>query len=197
MILKHLYGKSRIIILFSIELTLVILFVQAQLLAGNQTKLVWTAPGDSFYKGKATLYDIRYSSRSVASDTIKWWKRASKVLDIPIPSYPGHRDSCLIPDLSLEKPYYFALKTSDEVFNWSEISNITNIPIIACADINWDGSITILDVIIMIRHIYKDEPFPTPYANGDVDNSGKLDILDAVYLLNYLYKSGPPPYCRN
>ena len=59
-------------------------------------------------------------------------------------------------------------------------------------DANADGSINILDIVYLIRYLYKGGPAPDPYA-GDVDSNGAINLLDITYLINYLYRDGPPP----
>jgi len=65
-----------------------------------------------------------------------------------------------------------------------------------------DGNplITILDVVYIINHKYKDGPDPLPYAlcSADADGNCLVSILDVVYIINYKYKNGPHPItCGN
>ncbi len=86
--------------------------------------LIWTAPGDNGNTGTAYCYDIRYSTLELGTvpDSI-WWADADTVSGEPTPSPAGSKDSCMVTDLSLDTTYYFAMKTADEVFNWSGLSN--------------------------------------------------------------------------
>ncbi|MEW5924283.1 MAG: FG-GAP-like repeat-containing protein [Candidatus Zixiibacteriota bacterium] len=59
-------------------------------------------------------------------------------------------------------------------------------------DANADGAINILDIVFLIKYLYKGGPAPDPYA-GDVDSNGAINLLDITYLINYLYRGGPPP----
>jgi len=90
----------------------------------NSVTLIWTAPGDDGTMGRADLYDIRFHTAAVESDTTVWWDTAYTVANAPDPSSAGERDSCIVMGLTTGKTYYFAVKTADEVPNWSGISNI-------------------------------------------------------------------------
>jgi len=90
----------------------------------NSVTLIWTAPGDDGTMGRADLYDIRFHTAAVESDTTAWWDTAYTVANAPDPSSAGERDSCIVMGLTTGKTYYFAVKTADEVPNWSGISNI-------------------------------------------------------------------------
>jgi len=181
--------------LSSFGLILIALFGQALLQAGNDIRLYWTAPGDDYNWGKAAHYEIRYSSIPIGKDTTGWWNLATHLEDAPPPSPAGYSDFCLVRNLSIEKQYFFAIKTADEAFNWSEISNIAEVPVLSCIDMNHDSSIDILDAVYMLNYLYKDGPPIPPDVKSDIDGSGSLDIMDAIYLIDYKYKNGPLPYC--
>src|SRR5882762_4518641 len=55
--------------------------------------LFWTAPGDNGFVGRATVYTMRYSPKSVGPDTLAWWNAATPVTGLPAPSKPGAADS--------------------------------------------------------------------------------------------------------
>ncbi len=83
--------------------------------------LSWTAPGDDSSTGQASIYDIRYSL-SVITDAN--WAGATKVTGIPAPKPAGSAESFVVTGLTPNTAYYFALKTGDEVPNWSVLSNV-------------------------------------------------------------------------
>ncbi|UCC40191.1 MAG: fibronectin type III domain-containing protein [Candidatus Aminicenantes bacterium] len=99
----------------------------ADLAARNPTAtsidLTWTAPGDDGMQGTASEYDIRYSS-SVTIDTEDKWEAATQCIGEPSPSSAGSPEIFTVTGLSPGTTYYFALKTADEVSNWSGLSNI-------------------------------------------------------------------------
>jgi hypothetical protein len=86
--------------------------------------LTWTAPGDDGDQGRASLYDIRYSAMPDTSSD--WWESSLRVADPPIPKFPGFPETTVVGDLTPETAYYFALKTADDVPNWSNLSNVAS-----------------------------------------------------------------------
>jgi hypothetical protein len=183
------------IFLTSFFLFLNIMFGPCPLRAGNNVRLTWTAPGDDANRGRATRYDLRYSAIPIGTDTANWWNFALSVDQIPLPSWAGRIDSCVIYDLPIDRFHYFAVKTADDVFNWSKISNIGKRSPVLCIDINDDGSVNILDAIYLLDMMYKDGPELPPGVSGDINRSGTIDILDAVFILRFCYEDGPAPDC--
>jgi len=84
--------------------------------------VAWTAPGDDGMMGQASEYDLRWSG---SADSLANHWASCNVIPTGAPSPSGDRDSVVV-TLQLEsgKPYYFAIKTADEVPNWSGISNV-------------------------------------------------------------------------
>ena len=92
--------------------------------------LDWTAPDDAV-AGRATEYDIRYSTAPITNDT---WDSATSVSDlllsvydssvdgIPAPRIAGAEESLDIGGLTPAIPYWFAVKSSDAVPNWSAMA---------------------------------------------------------------------------
>lgn len=99
----------------------------ADLTASNPTTstidLDWTAPGDDDSTGIATSYDIRYSTSTINDGN---WSSATQVSGEPTPSAAGSSESMTVSGLLANTPYFFAIKTSDEVPNTSGISNIAS-----------------------------------------------------------------------
>ena len=87
----------------------------------NSIKLTWTAPGDDNNTGIATAYDIRYLEG--ASVTESNWNFGVRCTGKPSPGPAGSAEIYIVTGLSPGTTYYFALKTVDEVPNWSPISN--------------------------------------------------------------------------
>ena len=84
--------------------------------------LTWTAPGDDGNLGNATEYDVRYSTVGVI-DTEEEFDAATRVEGEPTPAVAGSSESFVLTRLVPNTSYWFALKTADEVPNWSQLSN--------------------------------------------------------------------------
>ena len=88
--------------------------------ASTQTSLIltWTAPGDNGMMGRATEYDIRYSTSSGAE-----WDTMTQVSGEPRPKEAGQSEGFDVSGLTPGTTYYFQMKTRDEG-NWSGVSNM-------------------------------------------------------------------------
>jgi alpha-tubulin suppressor-like RCC1 family protein len=89
----------------------------------SSVTLTWTTPGDDGNTGTATTYDIRYSTSLITEAN---WVSATQCVGEPTPKIAGSNEIFTVTDLSPITTYYFALKTADEVPNWSELSNTVN-----------------------------------------------------------------------
>jgi chitodextrinase len=83
--------------------------------------LSWTTPGDDSLTGLAAQFDLRYSTSPI---TVVNFASATRWLGTPTPAAPGTRQSVTVTGLSANTTYYFAIKTADEVPNWSGVSNV-------------------------------------------------------------------------
>lgn len=110
------------------------------LASSNSVTLTWTAPGDNNDVGLADQYDIRYSTAPITAEN---FALATAVPNPPQPSIAGSAETFEVTGLNPDTLYYFALKTADEVPNWSSISNLASkrtaavdacIPSWSCAD---------------------------------------------------------------
>lgn len=90
----------------------------------SSVDLSWTAPGDDGSTGTAASYDVRYSTSEITSEN---WSSATQATEEPTPSVAGTVESMTISGLSAETTYHFALKTSDEVPNESNLSNVPSL----------------------------------------------------------------------
>lgn len=89
----------------------------------NSINLTWTSPGDDANTGKAWQYDVRYSTSTITETN---WGTATKVLGLPAPRLPNTMESFTVSGLNPFTTYYFAMKTADEVPNWSTLSNVAS-----------------------------------------------------------------------
>ena len=90
----------------------------------NSIDLNWTATGDDGDTGTISSYDIRYSTATITEST---WSSSTQISGEPSPSVAGSSESMTISGLNPDTLYYFAVKSSDEVPNISDISNVTSL----------------------------------------------------------------------
>ena len=108
-----------------VERLLLALLLAPALARADSVSLTWTAPGDDGTVGTASSYEIRFSTNPVAArDTASWWTSATPVGTLPAPHRAGTRESFVLAGLAPSTTYYFGLRTSDEVPNVSDYSNI-------------------------------------------------------------------------
>jgi hypothetical protein len=82
--------------------------------------------------------------------------------------------------------------------NWQIEGDIGSFEIAADAergDANYDGKLSVSDIVYLISYLFKGGPAPFVLNSGDFNCDGKVTVTDVIYLLNYLFKSGPPSPC--
>lgn len=107
----------------AIAVGLAALVTDASSASWNETTLSWTATGDDSLTGTATTYDIRFAIFPITAAN---FATATRWLGPPvkIPSPPGTLETVTITGLTPSTTYWFAVKTADEVPNWSGLSNV-------------------------------------------------------------------------
>ena len=93
----------------------------AAAMSSSSIQLSWTASGDDGNSGTASLYDIRYSTQSILTDTD--FNNANQVTGVSAPKQTGQSESKLVDGLNPSTTYFFAIKVRDEEDNWSALSN--------------------------------------------------------------------------
>lgn len=89
----------------------------------SSVDLSWTAPGDDGNTGIATTYDVRYSTATIIDSN---WALATQASGEPTPQVAGTQQSMTVSGLLESTTYYFAMKTRDEAFNESSLSNVAS-----------------------------------------------------------------------
>jgi predicted lipoprotein with Yx(FWY)xxD motif len=151
----------------------------------NLITLTWTAPGDDNTTGRATEYDIRYSTSIITDDN---WDAATQVEGEPTPQQAGMQQSFTVTRLLPGTTYYFAVKAVDDASNWSELSNIasgTTSPItLACLkefaifrreDFNGD----LISIAVLIAVTLESPNSPESPVRLTVTNPSGIIILDS------------------
>ena len=87
----------------------------------GEIDLTWTAPGDDGNTGTAMTYTVRYADSAIVS--VFGWEGATDVDGEPTPQAAGSSESMTVSGLTPGQTYYFAIRTQDEVGNWSGLSN--------------------------------------------------------------------------
>ena len=90
----------------------------------GEVNLLWTAPGDNGPFGQATSYDLRWSEMPITAGT--WDSPDVHPFALPAPLAGGSDEMATVTGLPDESMIYFAMTTSDEVFNESLLSNIAD-----------------------------------------------------------------------
>jgi hypothetical protein len=95
----------------------------------GQIQLSWIAPGDDGTTGRASSYDIRYSTMESESPAVSEGNFAAAdslapycIGGIPTPLLPGSTQYVTLMGLIPDVTYYFAIKAADELPNWSSLS---------------------------------------------------------------------------
>ncbi|HET9251457.1 MAG TPA: S8 family serine peptidase [Candidatus Eisenbacteria bacterium] len=89
--------------------------------AGSNTmRLTWTATGDDGNTGRATSYQIRYSTSPITDANFG----SATLVPGPDPRTAGTPESFDVAGLSFSTPYYFAIKAFDEFSNAGGLSNV-------------------------------------------------------------------------
>ncbi len=122
--------------------------------SAGEVDLTWNAPGDDGTSGTAWRYQIKYSTAPIVEKVTgwpdwtpptlqteqDWWDRSSaflttqrpfvsaiNVLDLPTPAAANTQQSKTVAGLESGKTYYFRMKTLDDAYNLSAISNQVSI----------------------------------------------------------------------
>lgn len=93
----------------------------AQGVADGQIEAAWTAPGDSGTVGRAAKYILRYSHDPISESN---WFSADIAAAVPDPAEPGTHQTYVLTGLETGARYYLALRTRDEIGNFSGLSNV-------------------------------------------------------------------------
>ncbi len=102
-------------------LALAPVIARAQGAGADTLTLAWTAPGDDGSYGRASSYDVRWSTAPITDAN---FSTANAVPGPPAPTDAGTRQRLVVRGLTRGTTYYFALKTTDDAGNVSPLSNV-------------------------------------------------------------------------
>ena len=136
----------------------------------NSITLTWTAPGDDGDEGQAKTYDIRYSTSEITDAN---WDDATQCMGEPPPKPAGEPEEFTVTGLSPDTTYYFAMKTADEVPNWSDLSNVatgtTSSEAVPPATVTDLAIFTLTGNSVTLK-------WTAPGGDGDVGTAAEYDI---------------------
>jgi hypothetical protein len=93
----------------------------AQGSGADSLRMSWTAPGDDGTTGTATRFEMRISTTPITAAN---WNGAALVPGMPTPGPSGTAEQVMVHGLSRDTTYYLALRSVDDVGNWSALSNV-------------------------------------------------------------------------
>lgn len=146
--------------------------LSALALSDTQIRLTWTAPGDDGNTGTAVAYDLRMNASPITSDAI--FNSSTQIPGLPAPSGAGSVEQFVVTGLAASTTYHFAIKTRDEVPNWSAISNDAPATTASSTDITPPAPISDLTAIPLSDTSIK----LTWTATGDDGGTGKATAYD-------------------
>lgn len=79
-----------------------------------------------------------------------------------------------------------------------DIAHYLVCPIAQTGDLNADGQLSAIDIVRLVRYIYRGDPAPEPCpAIADANCSGNVTAADALVMINYVFRgeSGPCNVC--
>ncbi|HZG75124.1 MAG TPA: fibronectin type III domain-containing protein [Paenibacillus sp.] len=87
----------------------------------KSVRLGWTAPGDDGATGQAKSYEVRYSTSPITAAN---WGSATEAIDELLQLPAGTAMKYQANELQPNTTYYFAVRTTDDVNNVSDVSNV-------------------------------------------------------------------------
>lgn len=139
----------------------------------NSITVTWTAPGDDGDSGRASQYDLRYSTSPITSAN---FSSAIAVSGLAAPRPAGTPESATINNLVPGTMYHVAIKVADEVPNWSGISNVASLS--TSAEIIPPAAITDLVAIPGVDNGEIDLAWTAP---GDDSLTGQATLYEIRY----------------
>jgi len=139
---------------------------------GFTAMLNWSAPGDDGDLGTADAYDIRFATAPI---TVSNWASATQATGEPQPAAPGSVEAFEVTSLQPNTAYYFAVRTADEVPNWSGLSNVAS-------GATTDEDIPPSDITNLMAGLFTDSSITLVWtAPGDDGDSGTAAAYDIRY----------------
>ena len=94
-------------------------------LGNNSLRLHWSAPGDDGTQGTAVSYLVKYATYQLTAGNFNSANNPAQ--QEPAPQVSGTKEYMIISGLTEGASYYFAIKTADDIPNWSGLSNVLSV----------------------------------------------------------------------
>ena len=163
--------------------------------------LHWTAPGDDGRIGRASQYDLRYSTSPITDAN---WSLAARVDGLSRPLPYGNREMVTVSGLLSSTDYYFAVKAADEQLNWSPMSNLFMrttcggcIGITGNINGSSDNRVDLVDLTLLVQYLTGNYGTQVCFEEANVDGSsdGLVTLTDLSLLTAYLTGITSLPNC--
>jgi Tol biopolymer transport system component len=140
--------------------------------AGRSVTLVWTSPAHDGSSGSASRYELR---RAATPLTEEGWASATIVDPSPTPKPAGAQELKELAGLP-NGTWYFAIKSADEIPNWSALSNVVHATV---ADLVAPGRVT--DLAISAASVTSlTLTWTAPGNDGNVGRAVAYDLRQAA-----------------
>ena len=92
----------------------------------------------------------------------------------------------------LSLPLYY-IRNTDAQAMVAALNDWFGIPAADPGDLNADGSIDLLDVMVACEVIFEGMPPPTGYLHTDTNGDCTCNVLDVVCMIDCVFRGGPDP----
>ncbi len=89
-------------------------------------------------------------------------------------------------------PLYY-MRNADAQAMIGALATWFDLPAADPGDLNADGEVNLVDLMIEVDVVFSGMFPPTGYRNADVNGSCVCNVLDVVYLIDFVYRGGPAP----
>jgi beta propeller repeat protein len=131
----------------------------------GEVDISWTAPGDDGNTGTAAEYILRYADAEI--DTQAKWDAATDVTSEPVPQIAGSDETLTLSGLAHGQTLYFALRTLDDKWNLSYLSNSPSAVVKAPSPVG-PGTYENEDASIIYTGNWS--TIPSPFSSGGSNN---------------------------